>query len=620
MKQKWLNQSKALSAATAVALLTFWQSHFLTVVAAETHKCPVEHDEVDNTTGVTLPTFQFERALFTHCAVDDEEMHSCSSLPRPLELRRAKNLLATGHFSEAIDDYQANVEHFSGLPWEKEEEYREYGLAFEKLGELKQALQCYRQGAVQDQMAKLLIRLGQFVEAEAITSKRIAELNAIDEKNQGGGYGEIPTLYRLRAAASEGLGQHSAAVSDLSEAAKLYLKSDFENVNICTRDANKIIETSKLGSPFSLTAADLPQVGKVQVSELLHFMTSAENPFSIRELNKLAHAHIKIPGETFKNNFQERHLTAWLKSLEYRTSDDDYEFPESVEFSIATNKCCLAKSIVMRFLPPNLPHNPQCVGFLGHRLYAESFLLPGGNILNLTFGEGGVEILNDISVVSADTQSHRVAKFNPADSLFCEASRAASATRPCGVTTSGLETAVTLYSKAIAIDSDTPEYYRDKARVLTKLARYEEALADSNVAIKIGGRPFVAERAAVEEASGNYKDAIADLRQCLLNHEPGPETRELRLSLSEVLLKDNQFTPALQAANDAMVNTTNTTRAVYLRGRAEAGLGNLVAARKDGNTAAKEYFAQARIVYREEVIKWLASLPPENDTSCGAVK
>jgi outer membrane protein assembly factor BamD (BamD/ComL family) len=150
------------------------------------------------------------------------------------------------------------------------------------------------------------------------------------------------------------------------------------------------------------------------------------------------------------------------------------------------------------------------------------------------------------------------------------------------------------------------------------LARYDEALSDANRAIAIGGRAFLRERGAVEEASGNYQSAIRDFTECLRGHELGPETRELRLSLASVYLKDKQYERALQAADDSMVNTKNTTRSIFLRGKAEAGLGKLVAAKRDGNLAAQQYFDQARIVLRDEVLAWLKEIPAEREVSLGA--
>ncbi len=243
---------------------------------------------------VSLPEFHYE-GIKKHTAPDDEEVVYSSRPTRTLQLRRARSLLAAGHYEEAITQYSQGANEWKVPAQFRTEIDREWGFACERLGKDDEAIQHYKAAGAQEALAKLLIKLNRYGETKAIAGTKIVDCLVLEKKFHG--YDEsFPEWLRIRAIAEAGLNDDKSAAQDLEDAAKKYLKNDSEKADLCIREANVLIKRSHLGEPFKLDPIQLPQIGKDSVIELVKYMASSSEPFSLSKINAITGSHLKVPG------------------------------------------------------------------------------------------------------------------------------------------------------------------------------------------------------------------------------------------------------------------------------------------------------------------------------------
>lgn len=218
---------------------------------------------------VSIPEFRYEE-IKKHKAADDEEVVYSSRPTRTLQLRRAQNLLAAGHYEEAINEYAKGADEWKvPMPFRTASD-REWRLSCEKLGRYDEAIAHYKTAGAQELLAKLLLKLRRYAELKSIADAKIVDCLVMEKKFHG--YDEnFPEWLRVRAAAEAGLSDDKSAVHDLEEAAKKYFKDDSEKADQCIREANLLIVRSKLGPSLKIESHQLPQFKLLQKDLRLHF-------------------------------------------------------------------------------------------------------------------------------------------------------------------------------------------------------------------------------------------------------------------------------------------------------------------------------------------------------------
>jgi len=543
---------------------------------------------------VSIPEFRYEE-IKKHKAADDEEVVYSSRPTRTLQLRRAQNLLAAGHYEEAINEYAKGADE-----WKVPMQFRtaidqEWGLACEKVGRYDEAIGHYKSAGAQEALAKLLLELNRYAEVKSIADAQILDCLVLERKYHG--YDEnFPEWLRVRAVAEAGLADDKSAVRDLEEAAKKYFKNDLKKAELCIREANLLITRSKLGDALTLDTQQLPQTGKEHVIALIQFIVSSPEPFKLSRLNELTGGHLKVPGRTWPNYCEDEKPGIPFTRLQYHSEHDNYRIPEILEIDISTDKCCIPK----REIDALVPLSVKKVRPISHwnesdeTRFAEAFEIPTGN-LKFYFGESGARILRKVTL-----KAPAPAKAETAEIYWKEA-RALSDDES--------SKKIALLSKSIALDDQIVEVFVERAHSFARMKRFQEALDDAKHAVSLGGRAYLNEQSIIEEEMGSIDAAIEHVRAFIGSHKPGPETAPYFTRLAELYCKRNQYASAFEASEKAIVDSRNTTRAMFIRAKAEAGLGRISEARRDGNVAAKQYFDQARIVLRDEVLDWLTTLP-----------
>ena len=544
---------------------------------------------------VPLPTFPYEDyCLKPHKSpADDQEFPSSNRVPRTLQILRARNLLAAGHYDEAIADYR------EGLPqWKVPYRFRqtaehEFELACEKIGKIDDAIKHAKLAGSDELIARLYLKERRFAEAKAIADNNVLDNKIFDFDNH---YAEeLGPWLQFRAAVKCHLGQYESAVGDLKEAAQKYYEGDTEAANTCVQAANVLIERFKMGPPFRLEAAQLPAKGKDKVIELVRFLSTSPKPLSISELNRITGARIKLPSTTWRNIHQEEKEIRPFDHLEYRSEDDNLEVPELLMVHIATDQCCVPKAEIDLLLPTNGSKIPPISTWSesDESPYAEAWKLPTGRLF-LRFGKGGARVLNYLEFNA----------LKPEEKVTAEQLK-----RRAQYYWDEKEKKVSTLTDAIKLDDQMIELYVDRAIAYCDLGRFNEALIDAKRAVTLGGRFYLDEQSMVEEKMGDLSDAIEHYKAFIGERTPGPETASRYARLAELYVKTKQYRDALEASEKALIDSKEKSAALFVKAQAEAGIGNLESARADAKSAADDYFSKAQIVLRDRVLEWLKTLP-----------
>jgi tetratricopeptide (TPR) repeat protein len=543
---------------------------------------------------VTLPEFANEQ-IKKHSAADDEEVLYSSRPPRTLELRRARNLLAAEHNEEAIAEYALGAGK-----WAVPRQFRsgideEWGIACERLGKNEEAMQHYKACGANSFIAKLLLKQERFSEAKDVADGEIANFLLL-EKRYHGYEGDLPQWLRVRAVAEAAMHDDKSAVHDLKEAAKRYFKSESKEAQVCIHDANLLIQRSHLGDPAKLDALPLPSTGQESVIALIKYLVSSPKPFDLSKINEITGADLSVPGPIWPNDSQAEKTKPAFERAEYQAEHNDFHVPVILEIPIATDNCCLPKKLVDSLIPKDAISVPPISHWNGsdESAYAEEWKLPNGH-LQLSFQSGGIRALTKVTMKAPAS-----AERETAQSFWKAANQ---------ISDEKAQKRIDLLSKSIALDNQVPDVYVARANAFANLKHFDQALADMRQAVAIGGRPYLSEQAKIEEQMGHYKQAIEDLTTLLGKHPPGPETAPYLIRLSALYLKSGNYSEAIRTSEQAIANSTDNTKCLFIKAQAEAALKQTSQARSDGQSAAKQYFDQARIVLRDEVDSWLKTLP-----------
>lgn len=544
---------------------------------------------------VSLPVFPFEK-INKHTAAEDERVVYGSRPSPPLQMRRANNLFAAGHFNEAIREYEKGSDNWNVPEMFRSDIDRNWGAACERVGKIDEAIQHYKTAGADDALAKLYFKLNRYNEAKEIADKQIIHAKQVNAKYHGYTL-EYPEWLRLRAAIAIKTNAPSKALTDLESAAKIYYRDDSENSELCAKEANALIANYHLGAAFQLQPDALPQQGKDKIIELVKFIVSAPDPFDLRKLSTLTGAAIKVPGRTWPNVCQIENPPDPFARIEYQADHDDYRVPRIMMITFSTDKCCVPRSEIERIKPANAIDVPALSYWNGsdESPHAEVWKLATTKI-RFYFGLAGAGILNKLELEVPVPE---------------KASTAESKLEESRLFTDEQEKKVALLSESIKLDDKNIDALLGRSRAFLATGKFDEALADANRVVAIGGRSFLNDRSIVEERMGNFGSAISDLEAFIGNHEPGPETSTYFVRLAELRNKNQQYKLAIEASNKAMKDTRETAAALFQRAKAKADSQQISAARMDATAAAKQYFEQARIVLRDEVLDWLSRLSGE---------
>lgn len=548
---------------------------------------------------VPLPKFPYEDYALTPHKTPQEEHEGLSDnrLPRPIQILRARNLLAAGHYQEAIVDYA------EGLPkWKVPSRFRrvaeqEFALAFEKTGNIDDAIKHARAAKFDSLLARLYLKKNRLNDAMAVADNNILDERIFDFENHNSQ--TLTQWLQLRSVLRCHLKQYADAVADLKEAATRYYENDTEASNTCARAANNLIERFKLGAPFKLETSKLPSSGKERVLELVKYLSTSSVPFQISELNRITRAHIELGGGTWDNIHQEKADIRPFDGLEYRVESENLKKPDLFMLHIATDQCCVPKAEIDSLFPAN-----------GTRIQAlstwnssdespdaEAWKLPTGRLF-LRFGKSGARVLTylEFNAPEPDDKVSAVQLRNRAEAYW-----------------DNTEKKIQALTDAIKLDNKMIGLLIDRAHAYCEIGRFKEALIDAHRAVALGGRFYLEEQSIVEEKLGDFDAAIQHQQEYIGDRSPGPETTTRYTRLAELFVKDRKFQDALQSAAKALVDSKDRGAALFVKGQAEAGLGNFKEARADGKSAADYYFDNAEIIYRDRVLEWLKTIPPSEE-------
>lgn len=543
---------------------------------------------------VSIPDFQYE-VLKKHTAKDDEEPFSSLYLPRTLQLRRAKNLLAAGHYEEAIREYSQGASE-----WKAPMQYRamidkEWGIACEKLGKNEEALQHYKTAGAKQPLARLLFKLERYAEVKAIADLEILDCIVSETKYPGSDF-SFPQWLRLRAAAEEKLDDDKSAISDLELAAKKYFPSNSVEAELCINEANLLIARSQEATPLKAELLELPQEGLGKVIGLVNYLASSPEPFNISKINEFTGGHLKVPGSIWAFYSDDTKPSIPFTKLEYTADHDNYHLPQSLNISTSINKCCVPKNQIDKILPVSTK-KLVTFGHFDSRMqpqYDEVYELKTGS-LKFEFGESGARVLKRITLkalLPKEVRDECRSRLEADQKQQNEKTRAQSS-----------------LSERNESDDHVVDQYLKSSQSCLRLKRFDQALADIKEAVRLGGRPYLSEQSIIEEQIGKVDDAIEHLKSFIGNHSPGPETAKYFTRLADLYLQQKNYEESISACQKAMIGSCETAPAIFTKAKAEMGLNRVSEAQKDANTAAKEYFDKAEIVHRDEVLNWLKELP-----------
>lgn len=167
------------------------------------------------------------------------------------------------------------------------------------------------------------------------------------------------------------------------------------------------------------------------------------------------------------------------------------------------------------------------------------------------------------------------------------------------------QASLNLCTEKLQSEKNLPGLYKEKSFALLSLGRPTEALSEIERAYEIGGKPFLYDRALIEVALGQNEESIKDLASCISGHSPGPETKEIFLEMSKILLKMGHFDKAKRAANDAMMDCREKARANFLIAQAELELGHNSESRKYAELSIQESYLRGWITMRDKVRSWM---------------
>lgn len=526
-------------------------------------------------------------------ADDQQQLVGIRVALMPLQILRAHNLSAAGHFEEALADFR------EGLPkWKVPIQIRrgaeiEFAIACQQVGKIDDAIEHAKLAGADEFLAELYLKERRFAEAKAVADKNVLYNRVCEFRNQKAI--ELAPWLQRRAVVEYHLKQYDNAVRDFKEAAQRYSEEDAEGSNTCMRAANVLIARFKMGSPFKLEAAKLPAKGKEKVIELVKFLTTSAKPLDSAELSRITGAQIKLPSKPWRNIYQEEKEILPFIGLEYRSDDDDLKVPKLFMFNIATAECCVPKADIDSLRPSNCSKIPPISTWTesDESRYAEAWKLPTGRLF-LQFAEGGYRVLEylEFNAPAPDEKVTIEQLKRRANSYWQENEKKANT-----------------LTDAINLDGQRIELYLDRANAYCDLRRFDKALADVKRAVELGGRFYLDEQSMVEEKMGDLGDAIEHFKVYIGEHTPGPETASRYTRLAELYLKNKQFRDALGASEKALIDSKCKGAALFVKAQAEAELGDLESARVDAKAAVDDHFNRAEIVLRDRVLEWLKTIP-----------
>lgn len=526
---------------------------------------------------VTMPEFETEKYERT-ARRTEEHIPGAFGPARNFHLYRAKNLLQAGHFAESLSDYKTGMSDWSAPNVHKAVIEREWGIACDKTGDIDGALEHYKAGGAQVELAKLYIRLKQYSDAKKIADLKIVDLREAETRNNHQS-GDLPAWYRMRAAIEVQQHNAAAAIQDLQMAATIYRRSTTDASKLCDEEAHAVaakydLKLSEFNPP------PLPHRNAGRVKDLLKYLLTSEHSLSISKINSVTGSHLKLPGSMWPEISDEDSPAVPFQKIDYRVFTDKPSIPQKVEVTINTSHCSLPMTEVEQEFTIN-----KCVA--AEKLAVENkytcywkYILPSGN-LTLKYSPGGEHVLTKIEFISRREEP------------VSEIAGNANANEAVGS----------------VVNSESPPALARKALSLAEQNMLPQALVLVKRAVRQGGRPFLLEQSTIEEKIGNLDDAADSLLKFIGNHNPGPETARYFTQLAGLYYSQKNYTASIDASDKAMINSRRTGDALAIKAKAELALNRVEDAKRDATAAVTQYFDEARIMRRDEILKWIETLP-----------
>lgn len=549
----------------------------------------------NNQNPISIPIFSREKWLTQkHTNTYQEKDYGDGTRPPfPLHLLRARNLLAAGHYEEALADYPLGVGSYEWPGRAARQIESGWAIAFEKVGKYDEAIEHAKKAEDDELLAKLRIRKGQYAEAKEIADKEIADLLSREQKEHFYQH-MLPEWLRARAYTEYELGDFKNAIDDLENAARRYFKDNEESATLCGNEANAVLKQIGSNKRIQLYIRTLPDRDAIKVLALIKYLSTSPAPLSIPKLNQIMSAHIKLRRDSYHSNHAAEVDPLPFRSVDYRLEKNQSTGSHLLTTYIAVD-CDVPKSEIDRLRLLQATDAPPLSTFSsGAQKNAEMWKLPRGTLL-MSFGESGAQTLNYLEFVAANPKQVKTVK-----TLLLEVDRLGS-----DFTARKIE----LLTEAINLDANVPSLYADRANLFCTKQQFSKALQDAKHAVSIGGKYYLPVQASVEDRMGAYHDAIASMETFLGNHMPGPETASTFIKLAEIQREIRDYMNALDSANKALSGSIDPADALFVKAKVEADLHQYLAAQSDATKAAEMYFEKAEILNRDNVVEWLTKLP-----------
>jgi len=484
--------------------------------------------------------------------------------------RRGNNLAASAHFDEAIEQFSQAIAVLPSPRWllSRAKLYVKAGRNEAARADLRLAIAGGPQEpGLQFEIENLLVKLGEYQLVEqtipAILSWH-ADAPAII----------LGQFQYLLASAQEHLGDRSQALENyLSAATNFMIQGSSAPAAFCVQRANSIASLNSSTAPYEVGTLSPPREGLEQMKKMVAHLVSEPNLFQPPVVQA-------VTGATMSSSSQHQYFQTQssqpLTGVSLVCLNDLPGVKQELQILTATRKCCLRLSDLDSVLAGcqrvDVPEfwNPQLVK-------AHAYKVASGTLV-LSVYVGGFREAIDITVYGDGTPfrgEERPLNLSPQEEALGR-SRKISQLLEADKKAQTL-TATEQWLKQSPTDVDANSY---RAQALAKAGKYEEALKNIDFVIA-------------------YADRTKDTR--FINRDRGNWPLIQRGTYQVGLAK---YTEALQDFKQAFPPTPQADD-YYWRARAEIGVGDLQNACTDLQSAISGYFADARIVRRDETKKLL---------------
>lgn len=499
---------------------------------------------------------------------------------------RAANLANNRHFAEAINEWSAVIERLqsSNAGFDRDEAFAliERARLYVHIGSKSEALNDIRQASritplseeYRLRLALLSIDVGENSLAEELLAKDANLVNSHDK----------PIYQYVWAVAQAKGGKVSTAVTSFMEAARLFaIDGSTSSAQACL-DAVHGLKDGSRHRMSKLTLSDLtpPRSNSKATIQMLKAFATRKDIFEKGVLEELTPAVVNQSAEPrqprSKNAATARTSTEILKPVVESLANNG----KRISLWLRPDVCALSCDELMHFLGKPLPgYDEMHCEYRGSKV----FKVPAG-LLVLVSKEGGFNAIWLAQVYSANTaypQRRQPIPFlsGVKDPYFRIALARAD------------QNSLGFYSRLVEDtlqkDPTSVEAFTYKAEIAAKQQDLEQALIAINQALKL--------------QSVNSKNASQ------ISEERG---NPVLIYKGKILLEQKKFVEALTIFEQAFPKTPEADH-LYLRAKAEIGVGQYESARKDLSEAADRFFFWGRITRRDEARKLLAAISGKND-------